>query len=228
MNGGGLSSRAIFAVVYTTAISAVYFAFGVIAHRALGLMPFVVAASAVFFGLTAMTYVEAASLHREPGGSTNFARYAFNELVSFIGGWAIVLDYIILAAVCALAATDYLATFWARLGHGALEVIVAVAIVAWAAFANMRGISPRRLQARVVIAIADFALQALIVVLGIILVLDPSGIIDSIHLGTQPRWPDAFFAMTVGAVAFTGLEAAAALAGEARLRRSDLKWLLGP
>lgn len=228
MNSRGLSTRALFAVVYTTAISAVYFAFGVIAHRALGLMPFVVAASVVFFGLTGMTYVEAASLHREPGGSTNFARYAFNELVSFVGGWAIVLDYIILVAVCALAATHYLATFWGQLGRGGVEVVVAVAIVAWAAWANVRGISSRRLQARVVIVVADFALQALIVLLGIVLVLDPSGIVDSIHLGSQPRWPDAFFAMTVGAVAFTGLEAAAALAGEARLRRSDLKWLLGP
>ena len=32
------------------------------------------------FVLAAMTYVEGASLHQERGGSTVFARYAFNEL----------------------------------------------------------------------------------------------------------------------------------------------------
>lgn len=228
MSAQRLSGRAIFAVVYTTAVAAVYFSFGVMAHRALGLMPFVVLAGGLFFGLTAMTYVEAASMHREAGGSTNFSRYAFNELVSFVGGWAIVLDYIILVAVCALAATDYLATFWDQLGHGALEIVAAAGIVAWVAAANIRGIPVRHLQARVMIVVADLGLQLLLVLLGIVLVLDPAGIVRSIHLGTQPQWPDAFFALTVGAVAFTGLEAAAALAGEVQASRAALRRLVGP
>ena len=63
----------------------------------------------MFFALTAMTYVEGASLHQERGGSTVFARYAFNELVSFVAGWAILLDYVILIAVTAFTATNYLA-----------------------------------------------------------------------------------------------------------------------
>ena len=44
-----------------------------------------------------MTYVEGASLHQERAGSTVFARYAFNELWSFIAGWAILLDFVILS-----------------------------------------------------------------------------------------------------------------------------------
>ena len=67
----------------------------------------------VFFVLAAMTYVEGASLHHERGGSTVFARYAFNELVSFVAGWAILLDFAILLAVTAFTATNYLAEFWA-------------------------------------------------------------------------------------------------------------------
>jgi APA family basic amino acid/polyamine antiporter len=228
VNEQALSGRAVFAVIYTTAVSAVYFAFGVIAHRSLGLMPLVVAAGGLFFALTSMTYVEAASLHREPGGSTNFSRYAFNELVSFVGGWAIVLDYIILVAVCALATTDYLGAYWGQLGRGWVEVVVAIAIVAWAAVANVRGIPARRLQTRWMIVAADLGLQALIVLLGIALVLDPSSIVDSIHLGSEPRWSDVIFALTVAAVAFTGLEAAAALAGEATVRRKSLHRLVGP
>ena len=67
--------------------------------------------------LTAMTYVEGASLHQERAGSTVFARYAFNELWSFVAGWAVLLDFLILIAVTAFVATNYLAAFWAPLGE---------------------------------------------------------------------------------------------------------------
>ena len=46
----------------------------------------------------------------------------FNELWSFIAGWAMLLDYMILLAVTAFTATNYLAAFWAPLGHGAPEL----------------------------------------------------------------------------------------------------------
>ena len=62
----------------------------------------------------AMTYVEGASLHQERGGSTVFARYAFNELVSFIAGWAILLDYMILSR----SPRSRRRTTWPRSGAG--------------------------------------------------------------------------------------------------------------
>ena len=89
-----------------------------------------------------MTYVEGASLHQERAGSTVFARYAFNELVSFIAGWAILLDYMILIAVTAFSATNYLAAFWGPLGHGSLEIVLALGIVVYVAVAQR----PRLLQ----------------------------------------------------------------------------------
>ena len=119
MNERPFSYRAIFAIVYATSVSSVYFALGVVAHRANGLTPAVFLAAGIFFQLTAMTYAEGASLHPERGGSAVFARYAFNELVSFIAGWAIVLDYTILLAVTSLTVPSYLAAFWAPLGRGA-------------------------------------------------------------------------------------------------------------
>ncbi|TMM16871.1 MAG: APC family permease, partial [Actinobacteria bacterium] len=106
-----VGSPILFAVVYTSLASAVYFSLGVIAGRALGLTPLVFVIAAGLFAVTAMTYAEGASMHPERSGSTVFARYAFNELVSFIAGWAILLDYIILIAVTAFAATQYLRVF---------------------------------------------------------------------------------------------------------------------
>ena len=97
-----IGSPLLFTIVYTSLASAIYFSLGVIAGHALGLTPVVFLLAALFFALTAMTYVEGASLHQDRGGSTVFARYAFNELISFVAGWAILLDYIILIAVTAL------------------------------------------------------------------------------------------------------------------------------
>ena len=96
-----------------------------------------------------MTYVEGASLHQDRGGSTVFARYAFNELVSFIAGWAILLDYIILIAVTAFSATNYLAAFWgAARPRRAPRSSWRSAIVAYVAVRNIRGFSKTRVNAR--------------------------------------------------------------------------------
>ncbi len=118
----GFGSPALFVVIYTSLASAIYFSLGVVADHALGLTPVVFLAAALLFGLAAMTYVEGASLHQDRAGSTVFARYAFNELISFIAGWAILLDYVILIAVTSFTATNYAAAFYSPLGSGTPEL----------------------------------------------------------------------------------------------------------
>jgi APA family basic amino acid/polyamine antiporter len=228
MNGGTISIRAVFAIVYTTSISSIYFALGVIGGRALGLTPVVFLVAGLFFALATMTYVEGSSLHQERGGSTVFSRYAFNELVSFVSGWAILLDYAILVAVTSLTATNYLGAFWHGFAHGAVELIVTLAIIASAAVVNIRGQSPRRLQRRIAVAVADLGLQVLIVVVGLVLLFHPERLVDSIHLGSAPTWRNLIYALTVAVIAFTGLEAAASLSGEIRASRRSLKQIVGP
>src|SRR5437588_7050885 len=153
MNERPYSYRALFAVVYTTSVSSVYFALGVVAHRANGLTPLVFLLGGIFYQLSAMTYAEGASLHPERGGSAVFARYAFNELVSFVAAWAIVLDYTILIAVAALTVPSYLAAFWAPVGRGGLEIAVALAVIAVVATDNIMGVSAARLRKQVLITI---------------------------------------------------------------------------
>ena len=92
MNKRPLNSRALFAVVYTTSVSSVYFALGVVAHHADGLTPAVFLAAGIFFALTAMTFGEGAWLVRA-WRVGRVARYAFDALVSLVAGWSIVLDY---------------------------------------------------------------------------------------------------------------------------------------
>ena len=228
MNERPFSSRALFAVVYTTSVSSVYFALGVVAHRANGLTPLVFLAAGLFFQLTAMTYAEGASLHPERGGSAVFARYAFNELVSFIAGWAIVLDYTILLAVAALTVPAYLAAFWSPLGHGAAQIVVAFGVIGFVAFDNLIGVNIRQLRRRIAITAADLALQAAVIVLGLVLAFHPHHLTESIHLGTAPTWSDLAFAFPIAVIAFTGLEAAASLAGEVTASVGQIKRLVIP
>ncbi len=225
--GRALGSPALFAIVWTSLASAIYFSLGVVAENALGLTPLVFLGSGVFFVLTAMTYVEGASMHAERAGATVFARYAFNELWSFIAGWAILLDFLILIAVTAFVATNYLAAFWSPLGEGAPELAIAVAIIAYVAARNiLAGGAARRRERVAALAVADIALQLLIIVVGAALVVDVDALTASIDVGTSPTWSNVIFALTVSTIAFTCLESAAGLAGEVRVGRRRLRRLV--
>ena len=71
----------------------------------------------ILFALTAKTYAEGASMFPEAGGSSSFARHAFNEVASFFAGWALTLDYIITIAISAFFVPHYLARSSRRCRH---------------------------------------------------------------------------------------------------------------
>ncbi len=223
----GHGSQRLAAIVWTSLAAAIYFSLGSVTEHALGLTPLVFLGTGVFFVLTAMTYAEGASMHPERAGSTVFARYAFNELWSFVAGWAVLLDFLILIAVTAFSATNYAAAFWEPLGAGWPEMAMALTIIAYVAVRNIRtqgaGLRRERVTALVV---ADIVLQLLVIVVGAILVVDIPAITDTIDLGTSPTWEDLIFALTVATVAFASLESAAGLAGEVQIGRRALKRLI--
>ena len=221
-----IGSPALLVIVWTSLASAIYFSLGIVAENALGLTPLVFLGAAVFFVVTTMTYVEGASLHAERAGATVFARYAFNELWSFVAGWAVLLDFLILIAVTAFVAVNYLAAFWAPLGQGAPELLIALAIVAYVALRNIRGFGAAWRDRVAALVVLDVVLQLAIIVAGGVLVVDLGALVDSIELGSAPGWRDVIFALTISTVAFTCLESAAGLAGEVSLDRRAPKRLI--
>ena len=80
----------LFATAYGNVGSSIYYALGLVAAHALGLTPLVFMFAGGLFALTAKTYAEGASMFPEAGGSSSFARHAFNEVVSFFAGWALI------------------------------------------------------------------------------------------------------------------------------------------
>ena len=103
----------LFAVAYSAVGFSLYFSLGLVAERGLGLTPLIFLGVGVVFLLNTLTYVEGEAMLPERGGSATFARYAFsNELVSFIAGWAILIDYVIVIALAALSVPHYLTPIW--------------------------------------------------------------------------------------------------------------------
>lgn len=221
-----LGSPALFAVFFSSAAAALYFSLGVVADHALGLTPVVLLVAGLYAGLCAMTYVEGASLHQERGGSSMFARYAFNELWSFVAGWALLLDYTILVAVCVLTASHYLSPLWPSLGSGWPEIVFCMVAIAYVAARNIVGLSARRLGRLSALAIVNLGLLLVVIGVGVFQVLDFGAIFDPVVLGSEPDWSDVFFAMTLATIAFIGLEAASGLVGEVSVDRKGLQRLV--
>ena len=103
---------ALFSAAYGNVGSSIYYALGVVAAFALGLTPLAFVISGLIFVCTAATYVEGTVMFPEAGGSSSFARHAFNELVSFVAGWGQMLNYIITVAISAFFVPHYLGVFW--------------------------------------------------------------------------------------------------------------------
>jgi len=222
-----LSPLGIFAVVYATSAAAIYFALGVVADRALGLTPVVFLVGGMFLGLAAMSYAEGALNHPEPGGSSMFARLAFNELVSFAAGWVVVLDFLVVMALAAVSAANYLGTVWSPLGSGVGGAAVACGVIVLAAVSAIRSRSLNSTIGRAAVAVTDVGVQMLLLGAGLVLAFHPELIADSIELGIAPKWHDVGYALTIVTVAFTGLEAAASLSSETNVtRRSANRMLL--
>ena len=78
-----LGTPALFATAYGNVGSSIYYALGLTAVFALGLTPLVFVIAGVVFAMTAATYAEGTARFPEAGGSSSFARHAFDERVSF-------------------------------------------------------------------------------------------------------------------------------------------------
>src|SRR3981081_2461661 len=85
----------LFATAYGNVGSSIYYAPALGAAHGLGLTPLVFVFAGGLFALTAKTYAEGAAMFPEAGGSSSFARHAFNDVVAFFAGWALSIDFIL-------------------------------------------------------------------------------------------------------------------------------------
>ena len=215
----GLGVPWLFAAAYSAVGFSIYFSLGVVADRGLGLTPLIFLAAGILFALTTLTYVEGGAMLRERGGSSSFARHAFNELVAFVAGWAILLDYLIVIALAAISVPHYLVPIWAGFDDKGMEVLVAAAVIAGACLLNIMNVTGRgRQRSLAFIALADLGLQLAVIVVGAIVVMHPDRLTAHLDLFTDPSARDIVYAGVVAMLAYAGIEAASDLAPELERR----------
>src|SRR5881227_2554964 len=162
----------LFATAYGNVGSSIYYALGLVASHALGLTPLVFIFAGGLFALTAKTYAEGASMFPEAGGSSSFARHAFNEVASFFAGWALTLDYIITIAISAFFVPHYLGAFLPGLRHNPGDILGGL-VVGLLAAVNIRGLREAA-NLNIFLAATDLLTQIALIVLGAVLIFSPS------------------------------------------------------
>jgi basic amino acid/polyamine antiporter, APA family len=210
-----LGSGALFSTAYGNVGSSIYYALGLVAVFALGLTPVVFLIAGLIFVATAATYTEATTMYPEAGGSSSFARRAFNEFWSSLTAWGQMLNYIITVAISAYFLPHYLGIVWEPLMSSPADILVAVGVVVFLAVVNIVGVKEAA-GLNIFLAIADFVTQVALVVLGLVLVFSPEILVENVDFGTSPTVADFLIAIPVGMVAFTGIDTISNMAEEAR------------
>jgi APA family basic amino acid/polyamine antiporter len=211
-----LGVNALFSTAYGNVGSSIYYALGLVASFALGLTPVVFIITGVIFYLTAATYAEATAMYPEAGGSSSFARHAFNEFWSFFAAWAQMLNYVITIAISAYFVPHYVGgLFWDALRHGPGDIIFGAGVIVLLCMLNVVGVQESA-GVNIFLAVTDFLTQLLLVLVGFFLILSPDTLINNVHLGVAPSWKDFFLAIPVGMIAYTGIETISNMAEEAK------------
>jgi amino acid transporter len=207
----------IFSIAYGNLGSSIYFALGITAVYALGATPLVFMLAAIFFIFTAMSYAEGTAAIPEAGGSSSFARRGFNETVSFIAAWCLLLMYMAATAITSHIAISYLSTLetfsilktsvWHNAAIGALLLFLMLL--------NIIGVRKSSIF-NVLCAGIDLTTQAFLVLLGALFFFNPSRLLGQIHWGIAPSWPNLAIALFLVTISFTGIETVANMAEESK------------
>jgi basic amino acid/polyamine antiporter, APA family len=205
---------ALFAAIYGTISSSLYFALGVVALYALGLTPIVLPVVGLLVLLAAAAYAEAASA--TGGGSPLIVRRAFGDAAGFLVGWAILLDLLVVALLSALFVPRYAEAALGDIGQmsGRSAELIAVGVIAALAlgrlvpqFSRMDLVRP--------LALVDMLAQLTLAILGLTAIGHVDVLTKSVDLGVAPTWTSIGYALPIALVAFTGIEIVAGLLQEA-------------
>jgi basic amino acid/polyamine antiporter, APA family len=216
-----LGASALFSACYGNVGSSIYYALGVTAAFALGLTPLAMILAGGIFVTTALNYAEGTAAIPYAGGSSSFARRAFNETAGFLVGWAQLLNYTATVSISAYFAIGYLGVFGGYvpflrvLTHPEWHAGAAVALTGVLIMVNVIGIQESSLL-NLVLALLDLGTQVVLVALGAWLLLDLPVVIHNVHWGVAPTWGNFLASISIAMVTYTGIETISNMSEEAR------------
>jgi basic amino acid/polyamine antiporter, APA family len=215
----------LFAIGYGDVGSSIYYALGATALYALGATPLALLAAGAVFICTALTYAEMATTFPEPGGSAAYSRHAFNDMISFVAGWGLLLDYIVTIAISAFAIPPYLKTAFQAVGipysgSPLIHCSLTIGIIVFLFFLNLFGVKESG-RFSTILAAFTIITQAGIILMGGLLFLNLPSIYHHLLIGVQgadwsPDWAGFLKGCAMAMVAYTGIEAISQLAAEVK------------
>jgi len=215
-----LGTAELFAVGYGDVGSSIYYALGITALFALGATPIALAIAGFVFMCTALTYAEMGATFPEPGGSATFSRYAFNDLISFIAGWGLLLDYIVTIAISAFAIPPYVKYIIPHENSAISHVLATIVIIVILYVVNVVGVKHSG-RFSLILAIVTILSQAFVILAAGLLLLNLPFVISHLRIGVpgadwSPSWWEFTKGTAMAMVAYTGIESIAQLAAETK------------
>src|SRR4030081_1738532 len=217
-----LGAPSLFAASYGNVGSSIYYALGVTAAFALGLTPLALILAGLISVTTALNYAEGTAALPHAGGSSSFARRAFNGPIGFLVGWVQLLNYTATVSISAYFAISYLGGFgkYMPLFHvlkdnDTWHVAATVVLIGFLVVVNVVGIQESS-ALNLVLAMADLVTQFVLVILGIVLLLNIQTVISNIHWGIAPTWGNFLASISIAMVSYTGIETISNMSEEAK------------
>lgn len=210
-----LGVPALFSAGYGNVGSSIYYALGIVALVAMGATPVALGIAGILFIFTALTYAEGTAMLPEAGGSASFARHAFNDIAGFTAGWALMLSYIVTISISAYTIPPYLGYFWEPFKDSpAIGIVASMGIVVFLMTVNVIGVKETSI-INIGAAILDIVTQVSLVIIGFILIFDPSLVWHRIT-SNWPTTENLILGVALATIAYTGIETMSQMAEETR------------
>jgi APA family basic amino acid/polyamine antiporter len=234
-----------FAMGYGDVGADIFIALGIVTLYAGGAAPLAFLAAAIIYLSVGLAYAELAPTYPYAGGVHVYALRASNTLLSFVAGWAIMLDYILDLSLFATAASGYLKYLFAWMREFSIQIypglkisslgLIASLLVAFLIVINYVGIKySANLTSGFVIV--GLTVQVSIVTVGFLTKFDANLFLSQLmQLGNPKRLAGVeylnsldtglnnfFYGLTLAMASFIGIESIAQAAEETR---KPYKWI---
>jgi len=237
-----------FAMGYADVGADIYIALGLVAFYAAGGSAIAFAIAATTYVCTGLAYAELATAYPYAGGAQVYAMKAGNDLVGFVAGWAVMLDYTVNIALFSLATAGYLSFFMPGLKEAVITINlfgfpIAIPLIGLIAFGIVMGLMAINIfgvkessNLNVMLVTLNLLVLVFIALMGIILAFDIGLFIEQIViLGNPVQLPNVsyifngnfqlqnfLYGVTIAMSSFIGIESIAQAAEETK---KPYKWI---
>jgi APA family basic amino acid/polyamine antiporter len=238
-----------FAMGYADVGADLYVAIGLVAFYAAGASPIAFAIASITYVCTGLAYAELATAYPYAGGAQVYSMKAFNDMIGFVAGWAVMLDYTVDMALFSLASAGYLSFFfpWMKSSFFPLSLLgleFKISYIGFAAFVlviallllNSIGIRESSAFNELLVSL-DLVVESVILITGVLLAFGlmlflsqitdfgaPSVFSNIVYvmpsLGTQTQ--NFVYGITLAMTSFIGIESIAQAAEETKRPQ---KWI---